>query len=87
MTDTNKGHAASLLIEGGQYDFVLGAGDDLTDEDLFSAVPAGGYAVRVGAGRSGAAYTVKSWKAFRRLLEGLSNASGHQINESERKIE
>jgi trehalose 6-phosphate synthase/phosphatase len=36
---THKGDAARYWLEAGEYDFVLAAGDDTTDHDLFAALP------------------------------------------------
>ena len=35
----NKGQGASFFLNGHEYDFILGVGDDYTDEDLFMALP------------------------------------------------
>ncbi len=67
----NKGSAANLFMQSKQYDFILGAGDDVTDEDLFSALPENSYTIKVGLGNTNADYRTKSWKSMRTLLEKL----------------
>jgi len=64
----NKGHAAAMILNRGPYDFILSAGDDITDEDLFNALPSDAYSVHIGAGASIAAYSLKSWRSLRELL-------------------
>jgi len=68
----NKGHTASTLLHRDAYDFVLAAGDDVTDEDLFNALPEESFSIHIGAGPSSAAYSLKSWHSLRRLLEELA---------------
>jgi len=69
----NKGQSASVFIQNQPYDFVLGVGDDYTDEDLFAALPPDAYAVKVGMGATGAKYRLNTWRSMRRLLKVLSN--------------
>jgi trehalose 6-phosphate synthase/phosphatase len=42
------------------HDFILAAGDDITDEDMFAAMPPEGYSIKVGRGRTLAHYRLKS---------------------------
>lgn len=42
------------------HDFVLAAGDDVTDEDMFEAMPPSAYSIKVGRGRTLAHYRVKN---------------------------
>jgi trehalose 6-phosphate synthase/phosphatase len=46
--DADKGRAARGLLAEGDYDFVLAAGDDTTDEDLFQALPSTAHKIKVG---------------------------------------
>jgi trehalose-phosphatase len=50
---------------------VLFAGDDVTDEAAFAALRAGDVGVKVGAGTTGAGWTVSDPGAVVHLLEGL----------------
>jgi trehalose 6-phosphate synthase/phosphatase len=51
---------------------MVAIGDDRTDEDMFAALPAGGVAIRVGAGDSSAPYRLDSPTAVRALLGALT---------------
>ena len=64
----NKGYGASFFLQKDNYDFIFGAGDDTTDEDLFSALPEDAYSLKVGAGNSQARYRTKSYQSMRKLL-------------------
>lgn len=65
----NKGIATSMMIDHNGYDFLFGAGDDLTDEDVFRALPPNAISVKVGLGRTAAKYRTKSWMTMRKVLK------------------
>lgn len=65
-----KGTAASRWLRR-NYDFILAVGDDVTDEDLFSALPDSAYSIKVGRGRTGAKYRLPSYKETVTLLKKL----------------
>lgn len=67
----NKGAAALACMSLVEPDFVLAAGDDQTDEDLFRALPRSAYTVRVGIPHSHAAYHLKDHIEVRALLAAL----------------
>lgn len=67
----NKGAAALHCLAQLRPDFIFAAGDDLTDEDLFRALPAEAVTVRVGATHSHATYRVADHVELRALLQGL----------------
>jgi trehalose 6-phosphate synthase/phosphatase len=69
----NKGNAVMQYIKQDKYEFVFGAGDDLTDEDLFQALPGDGFSVKVGLGRTTAKYRTKSWLSIRKLLNSFTD--------------
>ncbi|TYP76428.1 bifunctional alpha,alpha-trehalose-phosphate synthase (UDP-forming)/trehalose-phosphatase [Paenibacillus methanolicus] len=73
----NKGHGVHLLTGENAYDFVLGAGDDHTDEDMFAALPSEAYSIKIGSGsgHTNARSQLKSHQAMRRLLQRLADAS------------
>ncbi|MEM1137350.1 MAG: bifunctional alpha,alpha-trehalose-phosphate synthase (UDP-forming)/trehalose-phosphatase, partial [Bacteroidota bacterium] len=64
----NKGKAASKWLTEQKYDFVFAIGDDVTDEDTFSALPQDSYTVKVGLTSSVARYNVKSPDEVREVL-------------------
>ena len=71
-TGVNKGTAATEWLNGQSPDFILGIGDDWTDEDLFRALPSPAYSVRVGPANTAARYFLGSHTMVRRLLRELS---------------
>jgi trehalose 6-phosphate synthase/phosphatase len=73
----SKGKAAQIwLLEDGGYDFVLALGDDVTDEDMFAAIPDSGWKVKVGLTRhSKADYYLPGSQEVRILLQSLLEAS------------
>jgi trehalose 6-phosphate synthase/phosphatase len=70
----NKGAAAQEWLKDRAPEFILGIGDDWTDEDLFRALPPGACSVRVGVANTAAQYYLSSHTAVRRLLADLSEA-------------
>ena len=68
--EAHKGNAAVLLARNGSYDFVLGAGDDTTDEDLFAAIPQG-FTIRIGRAKTNAAFRISTVSEFLTLLSTL----------------
>ena len=69
-TQANKGAAVMRCLEGRQYDLVLVAGDDATDESMFRLDLENLVSVRVGeAEDSHAHYSVPNPRALRRFLE------------------
>ncbi|HSX05802.1 MAG TPA: bifunctional alpha,alpha-trehalose-phosphate synthase (UDP-forming)/trehalose-phosphatase [Candidatus Saccharimonadales bacterium] len=68
--DINKGKTAQeWLIH--DHDFVLAAGDDSTDEDTFTTLPASAYSIRVGRGRTAARFRVAGVAELLQLLGKL----------------
>jgi trehalose 6-phosphate synthase/phosphatase len=67
----NKGVAARELLSELSPDFVLAAGDDATDEDLFRALPSGAVSVCVGVTHSNATYRVADHRELRSVLARL----------------
>ncbi|MGA9778245.1 MAG: bifunctional alpha,alpha-trehalose-phosphate synthase (UDP-forming)/trehalose-phosphatase [Verrucomicrobiia bacterium] len=68
----NKGTAAMEWLTGNAPDFILGIGDDWTDEDLFRALPPSAFSVRVGLANTAARYYLTNHTAVRRMLRELS---------------
>ena len=73
-TGVNKGTAALEWIGNRSPDFILGIGDDWTDEDLFRALPESAYSVRVGMANTGARYYLGSHTAVRKALHELTSS-------------
>jgi trehalose 6-phosphate synthase/phosphatase len=71
----NKGEAALRLLDGADWGFVLGLGDDRTDEDLFERLPPGAFTVKVGAGPTQARFRLSGPPAVRSLLDSLASAA------------
>jgi len=68
----NKGTAAQEWLSGQTPEFILGIGDDWTDEDLFRALPESAFSVRVGVANTAARYYLVTPMAVRKLLRELS---------------
>ncbi len=64
----NKGAAAVHCLARERPDFIFAAGDDLTDEDLFRALPSDAVTVRVGGAHSHATYRLADHLELRQLL-------------------
>ncbi|MFA5422931.1 MAG: bifunctional alpha,alpha-trehalose-phosphate synthase (UDP-forming)/trehalose-phosphatase [Phycisphaerae bacterium] len=68
----NKGVATESIIKKFKPDFVLAAGDDYTDEDMFAVLPREAWSVKVGSGASKAMFYVESVDEIRNLLLALA---------------
>jgi trehalose 6-phosphate synthase/phosphatase len=68
----DKGQAALGLIKNENFDFILAAGDDKTDEFLFKSMPEKAYTIRVGLSPSIAKYNVLEYTALLNLLKALT---------------
>jgi trehalose 6-phosphate synthase/phosphatase len=68
----NKGQVYSRLIASGQRpDFILAAGDDVTDEDLFAQLPPSAWTIHVGRNRTRAKYYLSGPEEVVNLIEQL----------------
>ncbi len=76
-TGVNKGTAAMEWLGTNPPEFILGIGDDWTDEDLFRALPPKAFSVRVGVAKTAAQYHLSNHAAVRRLLRELSESTGY----------
>jgi len=74
-TGVSKGTAATEWLTSLGADFILAIGDDWTDEDLFRALPASAYSVRVGLANTAARYYLSNHTAVRRVLRELSQTA------------
>jgi trehalose 6-phosphate synthase/phosphatase len=64
----NKGRAAQNWLSKQEFDFILAIGDDRTDEDLFAALPAEAYSIKVGVATSKAQHSLSSQREVLPLL-------------------
>lgn len=46
--ECTKGGVIRMLLKHGQYDFLMAIGDDVTDEDMFRAMPAEAFTIKIG---------------------------------------
>ena len=70
----DKGHAAHRWFRDPAYGFLLAAGDDRTDEDVFEAAPERAWTIKIGSGPTLARFALKDCGEMRRLLEALAEA-------------
>ena len=68
----NKGWATEHWLAEQDWDFILAAGDDYTDEEMFSVLPDKAYSIKVGFTASKARFNVDSVKEIRLLIKRLS---------------
>jgi trehalose 6-phosphate synthase/phosphatase len=76
----NKGSAALEWLSVYTPEFILGIGDDWTDEDLFRALPPGAMSVRIGVATTAARYFLVNHTAVRRMLKELSESGREKIS-------
>jgi trehalose 6-phosphate synthase/phosphatase len=68
----NKGLAVEFWTLNKNWDFLLAAGDDYTDEEMFRALPQGAYSIKVGLSISNARFQVDTLDEMRLLLKELA---------------
>jgi len=68
----DKGTATRDWLAKDNFDFILGAGDDTTDEDLFHALPATAHKVKIGSHWPQSEVTFSTPAALREFLSGLT---------------
>jgi trehalose 6-phosphate synthase/phosphatase len=67
----DKGHAAQQLLKNENFDFILAAGDDKTDEFLFKSLPDYSISIRVGVSPTLAHYNIPNFSSLLFLLKKL----------------
>lgn len=70
----DKGHAAHRWFRDPSYGFLLAAGDDRTDEDVFEAAPEEAWTVKIGGGPTRARFALRDCREMRELLEAVARA-------------
>ncbi len=68
----NKGNAALKWINHDDWDFILAAGDDRTDEDIFNVLPDEAYSIKVGLPPTMAKFSIDTVKEFRNVLADMA---------------
>ena len=68
----DKGSAVKFWQNKGNWDFMLVAGDDTTDEDMFKAAPETALTTKIGAGETVARLHINSPAEMRGLLDKLA---------------
>jgi trehalose 6-phosphate synthase/phosphatase len=81
-TGVNKGTAAQEWLTAREPDFILGIGDDWTDEDLFRALPPSAFSVRVGLANTAARYYLSNHTAVRRMLREMAATPANPTKET-----
>jgi trehalose 6-phosphate synthase/phosphatase len=69
----HKGMAAKQFLERAPWDFVLAAGDDTTDEDLFKAMPTSAFSIKVRPGPTAARMRLETPADMLELLNSLAS--------------
>lgn len=68
----DKGTAAKFWLGAKKWDFILGAGDDETDEALFKQLPPTAYSIKIGKGITHAKGRIELQSDFMRLLAAFA---------------
>jgi trehalose 6-phosphate synthase/phosphatase len=68
----NKGRAAECWLAEKNWDFIIAAGDDYTDEEMFTVLPEKAYSIKVGFSVSKARFNVDTVHEVRLLLKELT---------------
>ena len=66
-----KGYAILDILSRKKYDFILAAGDDVTDEDIFNVMNQKDYSIKVGLTPTRARFTVKHLENIHEILQSL----------------
>lgn len=75
----DKGSATSFWLGDKAYDFVLAIGDDITDEDMFKALPAHAVTLRVGITGTEAQFNIRDVAEVLDLVRSLAALSAVPI--------
>jgi trehalose 6-phosphate synthase/phosphatase len=64
----SKGNEIKRLLSMERYDFIMAMGDDVTDEDMFMAIPSKGYSIKIGGPSDNARYYIYQQKDVKPFL-------------------
>ena len=76
----NKGTAVLEWLSTQTLEFILGIGDDWTDEDMFRVLPPTAFSARVGVANTVARFYLGNHNAVRRMLYELSEGPREKTN-------
>jgi trehalose 6-phosphate synthase/phosphatase len=68
-----KSNIVNEILDSDYPDFILCAGDDYTDEDMFEALPEEAYSIKIGLRETQARFQVPSVEKFRAILRALGD--------------
>ena len=71
MPGQDKGTTAAHWLESGDWDFILAAGDDIADEQMFAALPDHAYTIKIGPGDTVARDRLKNPNELLTILKRL----------------
>jgi len=78
----SKGIACRSVVSRVDADFILGVGDDWTDEDMFRALPPSAFTIRVGIASTHARFNLRDTREVNTLLEAMVQArDGRQTHD------
>lgn len=72
-SEFTKGTAIRKYFDYSKYDFILAAGDDTTDEDMFDALPRNAITFKIGEASHKARFTIRDIERFMKFLRMLVN--------------
>ena len=67
----DKGTAVTEIMRHNSYDFILCIGDDVTDENMFNALPEQAFTIKVGKKPTVASYSIGNVSQVKGLLDAL----------------
>jgi len=76
----NKGRIASDILHTGNFSFIMAAGDDSTDEQLFAELSRDTFTIKIGPPPTCARFRITSQKKFIGFLEELLQVSQRNQN-------
>jgi trehalose 6-phosphate synthase/phosphatase len=79
----HKGVAARHWMSKMDYRFVLGIGDDWTDEDLFKVLPESAYSIKVGLSNSHARFNLRGIEEVHDLLKSMTRENDSNADQDE----